>query len=76
MHGRLLRNLLLIALTASLTVATAGAATTARQRTASPPAPAKPAFAPNQIEAYLTEDTIGYIRPGLKIKVNSVTIGT
>jgi OmcA/MtrC family decaheme c-type cytochrome len=76
MHGRLLRNLLLIALTASLTVATAGAATTGRQRTASPPAPAKPAFAPNQIEAYLTEDTIGYIRPGLKIKVNSVAIGT
>ena len=79
-HGRLLRNLPVIAtiaLTAALTVSTAGSATTGRQRTTAPtPAPAKAVFAPNQIEAYLTDDVVGYIRPGLKIKVNSVTIGT
>jgi OmcA/MtrC family decaheme c-type cytochrome len=29
----------------------------------------------NQIEAYLSEEGVGYLRPGLKIKVNSITIG-
>jgi OmcA/MtrC family decaheme c-type cytochrome len=33
-------------------------------------------YKPNQIEAYLSENDIAYIRPGLKLKVNSITIGT
>jgi OmcA/MtrC family decaheme c-type cytochrome len=75
MHGRLLRNLLLLALTAGLTVTTDAA--TARQRTTAPtPATGKAGYAPNQMEAYLSQETIGYIRPGFKLKVNSVTIGS
>jgi len=49
----------------------------ARRRTATPPAPpTKPVFTAGQAEAYVSGDTIGYIRPGLKVKVNSVTIGS
>ena len=33
-------------------------------------------FGPNLIEHYLSDDGIAFIRPGLKIVVNSVTIGT
>ena len=32
-------------------------------------------YAPHQKEFWLTADEIGYIRPGLKITVNSITIG-
>jgi OmcA/MtrC family decaheme c-type cytochrome len=51
----------------------------ARRRAANPGAPTAPAkiqYTSNQVEAYLTDDGIGYIRPGLKVKVNSVTIGS
>jgi OmcA/MtrC family decaheme c-type cytochrome len=43
-------------------------------RTATP-APATPVFTVDNVEFYLTDDGIAYIRPGLKLKVNSVTIG-
>ena len=33
-------------------------------------------FAADLKEAYLTDDGIAYVRPGLKIKVNSITIGS
>src|ERR1051326_4467949 len=47
-----------------------------RRRTATSPAtPTKPVYTAGQAEAYVSGDTIGYIRPGLKIKVNSITIG-
>ena len=36
--------------------------------------PTARSFAPDRLEAYLTDETIAYIRPGLKIKVNSITI--
>lgn len=42
-----------------------------RQRAVAPVA----RFASDQLEAYLTAETLDYIRPGLKIVVNSVTIG-
>ena len=40
------------------------------------PQPTARSFAPDQLEAYLTDDGIAYVRPGLKIKVNSITIGS
>jgi len=61
-------------MTSALTVS-AAASTSSRRRVAGPPsAPARPAFRADQIEAYLTDDVIAYIRPGLKIRVNSITI--
>jgi OmcA/MtrC family decaheme c-type cytochrome len=47
-------------------------AATSRRRSAA----VTPRFATDQLEAYLTDDGVAYIRPGLKIRVNSVTIGT
>jgi OmcA/MtrC family decaheme c-type cytochrome len=52
-----------------------GTAAGGRTRAVAPGSPA-PRFQPTQLEAYLSDDTIAYIRPGLKIKVNSVTIGS
>lgn len=47
-----------------------------RRRSVAPPqTPPAKSFAPDQIEAYLTANSLEYIRPGLKIKVNSITIG-
>lgn len=40
-----------------------------------PSSPVRAQFTPAQLEYYLTDDGIAYIRPGLKVKVNSVTIG-
>lgn len=54
------------------------AAAQGRQRSVATPGPAQPtarSFAIDQLEAYLTDDGIAYVRPGLKIKVNSITIG-
>jgi len=50
-----------------------------RRHSAAVTAPATPApnrFVPADLEFYLTEDGVAYIRPGLKIKVNSVTVGS
>jgi OmcA/MtrC family decaheme c-type cytochrome len=57
------------------------AAMAATHRGVAPSAPAAPAtnasrFTPHQIEAYLSDDGIAYIRPGFKLKINSVTIGS
>jgi OmcA/MtrC family decaheme c-type cytochrome len=52
-------------------------ATDVRKRAAAPaPAPAQSRYASTQVEAYLTASDIAFVRPGLKIKVNSITIGT
>lgn len=73
-QGRLLRILLVLAMTGALSVS---ASTGGRRRAAGPPsAPGEPKYKSDQIEAYLSDDVIAYIRPGLKLKVNSVTIGT
>jgi OmcA/MtrC family decaheme c-type cytochrome len=50
-------------------------ATGGRTRAVAPGTPAQ-RFTPQQMEAYLSDDTIAYVRPGLKIKVNSVTVAT
>jgi OmcA/MtrC family decaheme c-type cytochrome len=51
-------------------------ATDTRTRAAAPAPPsAKPRFSPNQVEAYATASDLAFIRPGLKIIVNSITIG-
>ncbi len=56
------------------------AASAATRRAVTPPASPAPAqasrYTPSQIEAYLSDDGIAYIRPGFHITVNSVTIGT
>src|SRR2546423_1074255 len=54
---------------------TVATATGGRTRAVAPGNPVQ-RFPPQQMEAYLSDDTIAYVRPGLKIKVNSVTIGT
>jgi len=58
------------------------AASAATRRAVTPPASTSPApattsrYTPSQLEAYLSDDGIAYIRPGFHIKVNSVTIGS
>jgi OmcA/MtrC family decaheme c-type cytochrome len=49
-------------------------ATDARKRAAAP-APAQSRYTSSHVEAYLTASDVAFIRPGLKIKVNSITIG-
>jgi OmcA/MtrC family decaheme c-type cytochrome len=72
-HERLLRIFLLVVLTGAITVSVS--ASTGRRRAVSPsPGPSTPTYRSDQAEAYLSEDVIAYIRPGLKIKVNSLTI--
>jgi len=41
-----------------------------------PTSPTASFFAPTQKEAYLSDDVLAYIRPGLQIKVNSVTVSS
>jgi len=54
-------------------------ADTGRRRAAGPttgaPSPQKP-FIATDLEYYLTDDGVAYIRPGLNIKVESITIGS
>ena len=54
-------------------------ADTGKRRAAGPttgaPAPEKK-FVASELEYYLTDDGVAYIRPGLNIKVNSITIGS
>lgn len=55
-----------------------GETTIKRRPVASPTVPETPSraqFQVSDLEFYLTDDGIAYIRPGLVIKVNSVTIG-
>jgi len=70
-----LRRLLMLTLLALLTLIPLSAQT-ARKRSAALSTPTHKDFAVGQLEYYLTDDGIAYIRPGLKIKINSVTIGS
>ena len=75
--NRIIKRAVLVLATAGLVALPLLADGAARRRAANPPAsPVQPHFAANQAEAYVSADTIGYIRPGLKIKVNSITIGS
>ena len=73
-----LRRLLVLATLAVLALPillkTATADDSPRRRSVAPSAPTAKSFAVNQLEAYLTDDGIAYIRPGLKVKVNSITV--
>jgi OmcA/MtrC family decaheme c-type cytochrome len=73
-HGRLIRTLLVLALTGLLAVSMT--ASGRRRAVGSPSGPAVPTFRADQIESYLSQDAVAYIRPGLKLKVNSITIPT
>ncbi|HYK00345.1 MAG TPA: OmcA/MtrC family decaheme c-type cytochrome [Thermoanaerobaculia bacterium] len=72
-HGRLLRTLLVLAMTGAITVSASSAGR--RRAVGTPAGPDTPRFKSDQVEAYLSDDVIAYIRPGLKLKVNSITIG-
>lgn len=69
-QGRLCRTLLVLAMGALTISASSGG----RRRAVGPPS--APVYKADQIEAYLGADVIAYIRPGLKMKVNSITIPT
>ena len=72
-NGRLLRTLLVLAIISAVTVSMP-AATGHRRAVGISPAPSAPAYRSDQIEAYLSDDVVAYIRPGLKMKLSSVTI--
>ena len=66
------------ALMAFVIAAPLWAQTNTRHRATTPP-PVKPTaalYTPRQIEAFQSDDVLGWIRPGVKIIVNSVTIGS
>ncbi len=46
-----------------------------RRAVSGPASPGSPQYQANQLEYYLTDEGIAYIRPGFNMKVNSVTIG-
>src|SRR4029079_8448624 len=77
-----LRRLLLIATLVAFTVPSfhstyAEGSGSRRRATATPPASAaQRQYTPADKEFFMTEDGIAYIRPGLKIIVKSVTIGS
>jgi len=74
MHS-ILRGFLVLATAAGIVIP----ATAAQRRAVSPGTPAAPQklqFTASQLEYYLDDSGIAYIRPGLNIKVNSVTIGS
>jgi OmcA/MtrC family decaheme c-type cytochrome len=75
-HGRLNRYLPVIAIFIALIALAASAADTGRKRAVLPPALSKTIYTTKDVEAFLSTDVINYIRPGLKIKVNSVVIGS
>jgi len=67
----------LIVMTAALLAAPLLASdTVGRRRVGTPGAPAAPIYSSNQVEAYLTASDLAFIRPGLKVIVNSITIGS
>ena len=72
-----LRRVLIFLAAGALTML-APVAEAGRQRAAAPgkaaTAPAEPRFRTTQVEFYLTEDSIAYVRPGLNVKVESITI--
>lgn len=73
-----LRRVLVFLVAGALTVSSLSADTGRRRSAgAAPETPAaSPKFTTADLEYYLTDDGIAYIRPGLRIKVESITIGT
>ncbi len=75
MHS-ILRGSLVLAATAAIAVSAVASAPRRAVSPGSPEAPKKLQFTASQLEYYLDDGGIAYIRPGLNIKVNSVTIGS
>lgn len=79
----MLRGLLVMATVGALTFPTTvpqsqKTANGSRKRIVQPVNPSAPKvgnFTPDQVEYYMTDDGVAYIRPGLKVKINSITIG-
>jgi OmcA/MtrC family decaheme c-type cytochrome len=71
------RAVIILSSVAMLALPLLAADGSSRRRTVTPanPAPAVH-YSSNQVEAYATANDISFIRPGLKVKVNSVTIGS
>src|SRR5437870_1783032 len=71
------RRLLVLVMLAILTlpILRNASADSSRRRAVAPvPPPTAKSFAVDQLEAYLTDDGIAYIRPGLKVMINSISI--
>jgi len=66
----------LIAMTAALLALPLLATDNVGRRRVTTPPHAAPVYTSNQVEAYLTASDIAFIRPGLKVIVNSITIGS
>jgi OmcA/MtrC family decaheme c-type cytochrome len=71
----MLRRVLVLAMAGALTVSALHAQGRRRAAGSEPKTPSPAVYQTDQLEHYLTDDGIAYIRPGLKIKVNSITIG-
>ena len=73
-----LRRVLIVVIVLCLAIASLqplAADTNGRRRASTPAAPQATTLIPSQLEYYLSDDGIAYIRPGLKITVKSITIG-
>jgi len=66
------RNCLLVIIAAVVVLPMRAGSDASRRRAASAP-PKANAFQPGQLEAYMSDDGIAYIRPGLKLNLISVT---
>lgn len=73
----MMKRAVLLLMTAGLLALPLAADTNHRRAAAPSPATPSPArYQANQLEAYASQDTLNFIRPGLKVKVNSITIGS
>lgn len=72
----ILRNFVVMATVGALSLGSLSAADTGRRRSTGPaPEPASPklSYTADQFEYYLSDDGIAYIRPGVKIRLVSIT---
>ncbi len=77
--SRILRNLLTVAMVAAVVLFVAsplladGGRTRGVKVSTTPTTPTAASFATNELEHYLSDDGIAYIRPGVKIKIIAIT---
>ena len=69
-----LRRVLMVTLLGIVALAPANAQS--RRRSTAPAKTTHDSFSANRIEHYVSDDVIAYVRPGLNITINSVTIGS
>jgi OmcA/MtrC family decaheme c-type cytochrome len=68
-----LRGLLMMATAGMLSLPVLAASPPTRSRAVAPGPPKASPFSPGQLEAYLSDDGIAYIRPGVKVSLISIT---